>query len=503
MILRLVWRSLAQRPGRSLLLLLGYGLGVGVTVALLSIGDALVEQSKDRDLLGGGDLVVVPAGIDLETLKTGGVSSLYFTIDQARFLYREVLTGARAGHRVAAAAPWIDDALLYLELADTTIAVAARGQIPSRAEALGVAPELVAGAWTDSPADARWMAPGDSARLAEIDAFHLPIGPAATDSTWAEWHYFNILSPDEESWLYLTYLVGGSHADSAWGGQMLANLVRMDGTERRFEDRQEAGQVRFATDRPDLEIGGSSVRLRSDGRYELRARVPAADGAADTLVLDLVLSPSDRRYLPPVDVSPGGFTSGYVVPVLDGRSEGRLCTGEQCAEFADAPSYHDHNWGVWRRVTWDWGFARAGDLSILYGGVRRNVDADANAASAAAEISRGGRFMFVVDSLGLRGVLPIREIEYEWAGQGAAAGADPHRTGSELRPTGFVLHADRGADSLTLRVSVDHLRVTPREEDDAYFHQMRGTAEVRGKLLGDLVAEDGSGFFETWTVADD
>ena len=503
MILRLVWRSLAQRPGRSLLLLLGYGLGVGVTVALLSIGDALVEQSRDRDLLGGGDLVVVPAGIDLETLKTGGVSSLYFTIDQARFLYREVLTGAREGQRVAAAAPWIDDALLYLELADTTIAVAARGQIPSRAAELGVASALVAGAWTDSPADSRWMMAGDSARLAEIDAFHLPTGPAATDSTWAEWHYFNILSPDEESWLYLTYLVGGSHADSDWGGQILANLVRMDGTERRFEDRQEAGRVRFALDRPDLEIGGSSVRLRPDGSYELRARVPAADGARDTLMLDLVLAPSDRRYLPPVDVSPGGFTSGYVVPVLDGMSEGRLCTGGRCAEFADAPSYHDHNWGVWRRVTWDWGFARAGDLSILYGGVRRTADADADQASAAAEIARGGRFMFVVDSLGLRGVLPIREIEYEWAGQGAAAGADPHRSGGELRPTGFVLHADRGADSLTLRVSVDHLRVTPREEDDAYFHQMRGTAEVRGQLLGDLVAEDGSGFFETWTVADD
>ena len=492
MILRLVWRSLAQRPGRSLLLLLGYGLGVGVTVALLSIGDALVEQSRDRDLLGGGDLVVVPAGIDLETLKTGGVSSLYFTIDQARFLYRDVLTGSREGNRVAAAAPWIDDALLYLELADTTIAVAARGQIPSRAEALGVAPELVGGAWIDSPADARWMVAGDSARLAEIDAFHLPTGPAATDSTWAEWQYFNILSPDEQSWLYLTYLVGGSHADSAWGGQILANLVRMDGTERRFEDRQEAGRVRFALDRPDLEIGGSSVRLRSDGRYELRARVPAADGTRDTLMVDLVLAPSDRRYLPPVDVSPGGFTSGYVVPVLDGMSEGRLCSGGRCAEFADAPSYHDHNWGVWRQVTWDWGFARAGDLSILYGGVRRDADADADAAAAAAEIARGGRFLFVVDSLGLRGVLPIREIAYEWA-EGESS------PGPGVRPTGFLLRADRGSDSLTLRVTVDHLRVTPREEDDAYFHQMRGRAEVQGQLLGAPVAEDGSGFFETWT----
>ena len=193
MIRTLVWQSLAQRPGRSVLLLLGYGLGVGVTVALLSIGDALVEQSRDRDLLGGGDLVVVPAGIDLETLKTGGVSSLYFTIDQAQFLYREVLAGRRSRGDVEAVAPWIDDALLYLTVGDTSLAVAARGQIPGRAEALGVAPKLLEGRWADEDSDLRWMQPSDSARLAEIDGFHWPAGAAAGDSTWAEWHYFNVL----------------------------------------------------------------------------------------------------------------------------------------------------------------------------------------------------------------------------------------------------------------------------------------------------------------------
>jgi len=31
---------------------------------------------------------------------------------------------------------------------------------------------------------------------------------------------------------------------------------------------------------------------------------------------------------------------------------------------------------------------------------------------------------------------------------------------------------------------------------------MRGTAEVSGQLLGGPVDEDGSGFFETWTVGD-
>lgn len=479
MIGRLVWQSLAQRPGRSLLLLLGYGLGVGVTVALLSIGDALVEQSQDRDLLGGGDLVVVPAGIDLETLKTGGVSSLYFTVDQARYLYRGILTGPRQRGRIEAAAPWIDDALLYLELPDSSVAVAARGQIPSRAEALGVAPHLLEGEWRDSDADLGWMSPGDSALRAEIDAFHLPVGPAARDSTWAEWHYFNVLSPDGSYWLYLTYLVGGRLEDGRWGGQILANLVRRDGSERRFEDRRESDDVRFSTDGPDLDIGESSVRLLPDGRYELRARVPAADGREDTLTVDLVLDPAPRRYLPPVDVSPGGFTSGYVVPVLDGTSVGTLCPGRRCLQLEGAVSYHDHNWGVWRRVTWDWGSARAGDLSILYGGVERDE-------------AGGGRFLFVVDSLGLRGVLPIRDIEYEWA---------DGRTGAHgpRRPSGFRLLAARGADSLAMRVSVEHLRTTPREEDGAYFHQMRGAAEVRGSLLGEPVNETGAGFFETWT----
>lgn len=493
MIARLVWQSLAQRPGRSALLLLGYGLGVGVTVALLSIGDALVEQSRDRDLVGGGDLVVVPAGIDLETLKTGGVSSLYFTIDQARFLYRTVLTGPRERERIEAVAPWIDDELLYLEVGDTTFAVAARGLIPGRAEALGVAPRLTAGGWRDRDVDVRWMSPTDSVRLAEIDAFHLPAGPAAEDSTWAEWHYFNVLAPDGSHWLYLTYLVGGPVTHGRRGGQILANLVRREGGERRFEASYEADRIEFFLDRPDLTFGDSEVRLLSDGSYAVRARVPAVDGGGDTLKLDLVMRPRPLRYLPPVDVSPGGFTSGYVVPVLDGTSGGELCVAGRCADLEGAPSYHDHNWGVWRRVTWDWGFSRAGDLSLLYGGVRREESPDDPASTGGGGI-RGERFLFAVDSLGLRAVLPVRAIDYEWA--------EPQVTGrrhATRTPTAFTLRADRGADSLVLRARVEHLRTTGREEDSTFFHQMRGPVRVDARLLGEDVKAEGSGFYETWT----
>ena len=68
MILRLVWASVRQRSGRSALLLGGYALGVGVTIVLLSVGQAMVDQARDRQLLGGGNLIVLPEGIDLETL---------------------------------------------------------------------------------------------------------------------------------------------------------------------------------------------------------------------------------------------------------------------------------------------------------------------------------------------------------------------------------------------------------------------------------------------------
>ena len=114
MIPRLVWASLRQRSGRGALLLGGYALGVGVTIVLLSVGQAMVDQARDRRLLGGGDLIVLPEGIDLETLRTGGASSMYFAVEQASLLYRDVLAGTRFDDRISSAAPWSDDELLYL-----------------------------------------------------------------------------------------------------------------------------------------------------------------------------------------------------------------------------------------------------------------------------------------------------------------------------------------------------------------------------------------------------
>ncbi len=46
-------------------LLLGFSLGVGVMIVLLSVGEAMLEQSRDVSLVGGGEVTVLPQGIDV------------------------------------------------------------------------------------------------------------------------------------------------------------------------------------------------------------------------------------------------------------------------------------------------------------------------------------------------------------------------------------------------------------------------------------------------------
>ena len=497
MIGRLVWASVRQRSARSALLLAGYALGVGVTIVLLSVGRAMVDQARDRQLLGGGDLIVLPQGIDLETLRTGGTSSMYFAVEQAPLLYRDVLAGTRFADRIAAAAPWIDDELLYLETDTALIPLSAGATIPDLASEVGAAPDLLAGNWTDTDADRRWRSPSAPDFYRSLDGMHQPPGAVARDTTWAEWHYFNVLLPDS-GWLYLTYMVAGDVPDGRWSGRVLATRV-VPGRQvvRVYSTTVDPEQVAFTEGHPDLAIGASSVTLQQDGSYRLRARVPAeGTGAAsitgasrnadlEPLTVDLTVSERTRRYLPPIDIGSRDFISGYTVPLIDGRATGRVCEGPICRDLAAARTYHDHNWGTWARVSWDWGQATAGDYSVLYGGVARMGED--------AEVTQGGRFLYLADSHGFAGVFTIRELTTGW----------PVREG-EGQPDSIAIHAVNGPDSLTLSVTVGHTQVTSVPvaavaDLGARFYQMRGTLELSGRLFGNEFHESGEGFFETWT----
>src|ERR1051325_1530194 len=144
----LALRNLVLRPWRSAFLLLGYSLGVGVMIVLLSIGEALLDQARDEKLVGGGSVTVLPEGIDVEVLKTGGLGGLFFSIDHARFIYRQLLAAPRLAGEVSAVAPQIDGKLLYARTrGGREIPVLASGELPSRTSAVGAMPPLAAGAW--------------------------------------------------------------------------------------------------------------------------------------------------------------------------------------------------------------------------------------------------------------------------------------------------------------------------------------------------------------------
>src|SRR3989337_572343 len=103
----LLIRTFRNRPKRTLLFLLGYALATTVMITLLSVGEAVLKQAQDKDLLGGGDLILVPQGIDLESMKMGGITALYYSIPQGRFLVRQLLQSSRFVSEIAQVSPYI------------------------------------------------------------------------------------------------------------------------------------------------------------------------------------------------------------------------------------------------------------------------------------------------------------------------------------------------------------------------------------------------------------
>ncbi|HEX6371565.1 MAG TPA: hypothetical protein VF006_21780 [Longimicrobium sp.] len=467
MILRLALAELRNRPARALFLLAGYALGVAVMVVLLAVGEAMLEQARDRELVGGGDVVVVPAGISAEMLKAGGVSSLFLGIDHARFLQRNLLESPRGrrDHGIQSASPILDGKPVELFAGGRRMNVIATGEIPSRSRAAGASPNLLSGRWMDSDGDRQWTAPPQSALLREIDRFHVP---PVRDSTWAEWHYFNVVL-DEGRWVYATLMVAGEvGVPGRWGGRILLTIREPDGTHRSLTRDLPGEQVRFDTASPDLRFGERAyVRLEGDA-YRI-----AAD--AGGMRVDLRVQPSPRRYFPPTDIGGSELISGYVAPALHARADGTVCL-PACEAVRGAQAYHDHNWGVWRDVSWEWGSASDERLSLLYGVVR--------GGEAAAE----GLFAYLVDEDGVRGVYrpgAIRFLEKQ------TVPVD----GRQLRvPRRFAFEDPRQGLRVTVDVAAVHVTDMNRPTR-RWFVQMRGVATVqeRGRTVGTL-----RGFFETY-----
>lgn len=506
MIPLLAFRNIIYRPWRSVLLFFGYGVGVAVMIVLLSVGEALLTQAKDEKLVGGGAITVLPQGLDVEVMKTGGVGGLYFSIDHGRFVYDQLFASPRLKESVSAVAPQIDGRLIYLTAANgKEYPVRASGEIPERTRAVR-GPDLIGeGKWDNDDGDRRWVSPTPAELRDEIDHFHLPPDSAANRASWAEWHYFNVVSADKKHWAFISFIVAGDVTSDKWGGSVAVTLRDEGGASRKFASYVPGQAVKFSTSKADLTIGSSTVRVQADGTYAVHADVNALQGGAP-MKIDLVVSPSPRAYFPGASLGSGNFVSGYTVPGLRANATGTICVSSRCEKYDAVQSYHDHNWGVWRGVTWDWGAARAGSYTLLYG---RVLGPDQNGKG-------NPLFVYLVDSLGFRAVMRPANISY-------VDGREIVVDGKKVSVPSRAVFADvRGADTLRVELDIEDAigtdnrrpagdgspfatakpeRGDPQNEARApkpYFIQMKGVARISGRIGGSPVSGSGTGFFETY-----
>jgi hypothetical protein len=345
MIGRLALRSLTAHPVRSAVLAAGFGVGVAVMAILLGVAGIVLEQAQAPALAGGGDVLIrLSVSVPARLVLSGTLQS----------------DALRPRIRAAAASNTTD---LFLLHNGTATRVAAQGGIPSLERALNDPETSPVASWQDSPEDTAWTQAPPDVLLRQLDRFHgIPEGTTWGNS-WAEWLYFNGRS--NEANFYLTFLVGPRTASGARSAGVRLQLERGGLTES-FTGRADLSDSELVR-APDLTIGASSVRLEGM-RYRIHLDVEDARGKK--AIGDLSLEATAGKLVPPIEITGAqGWRTGYVVPVMSGALDGAIEIDGAHISLASGRGYHDHNWGFWQGVSWQWGQAQQGDLSVIYGRV--------------------------------------------------------------------------------------------------------------------------------------
>jgi hypothetical protein len=356
--------------------------------------------------------------------------------------------------------------------------VTARGGIPTLEGALG--DQEIAGqpAWIDSAADRAWSMPTAGDLLRAMDRFHtIPKVPEFSDS-WAEWLYFNGHTADGRTRFYLTFMLGSSNPS---GGRSAAVRLQLDenGVTTNYSTAAAVDETHLFERAPDLEIAGNAIHL--DGStYRIALRLPR-EGGSGVLTADLTLDGSAVQSLPPLVMRGArGWLSGYTVPVLSGTIRGTL--GNRLVEMS---GYHDHNWGFWRGVRWQWGQVAGADLSIVYGRVFP--------PASVADPSRVPGFLGVLGPDGIVGIASDVSIaESEEAGRRERG---PRTVTVIGKGRGVNLRLEFVADE-TIRTA---LRATLSvDQPPANFLQLNGVYHVSGEAGGRRLDFTNRGAAETF-----
>ena len=232
------------------------------------------------------------------------------------------------------------------------------------------------------------------------------------------------------------------------------------------------GAPRVVAAAPAAPLALGAAARRADGAPPADAASPTDSTAPERaagearVTGEIVLDPDPGRSLPPFTIRGArGWTTGYVVPVMSGKLEGSLEASGRTISLAQGTGYHDHNWGHWEGVSWQWGQVAGAGLSFVYGRVYPPADA--------ADPEHMPGFLLALGPDGPVGYATRVDIDEH----DAAAGGGPERI--TIRARSRVL-------DLTMALAVED-RVVNRMDGATIgnaldFHQMRATYRVRGRV---------------------
>jgi hypothetical protein len=187
------------------------------------------------------------------------------------------------------------------------------------------------------------------------------------------------------------------------------------------------------------------------------SRTTIGQGRPD-LTGELFLDAIPGRSLPPFQVrGAGGWVSGYVVPVLSGSIGGTLEVEGETLDFDGGTGYHDHNWGFWKEVTWQWGQVAGEGLSFVFGRISPPADAvDHHLPGFMMALGPDGPIGFSTN---------VRIVEKD----------DPEAG----RPHRITVLGDSTTLDLKMVLTIDNVESTRIEGGD--FLQMRAAYQVTGR----------------------
>lgn len=195
--------------------------------------------------------------------------------------------------------------------------------------------------------DARLRSDAPSSPFERADYWHHPASPEGGPA-FKEWSHFCVMEDGLDVLVNFSHLgtrsgvearprltVLVSYADGCWDGDMIET---------------DLGQAGIAPGKFEARIGANRMWLEAD-RYRLSVDLPERK-----IAMDLTLTPrADPVVANSVRLSDHEAIRWMVVPHL--RAAGVVRVGKWQCEIADAPAYHDRNWGCFSwggTYAWEW-----------------------------------------------------------------------------------------------------------------------------------------------------